>query len=52
MYKRQGFELKINNLFGYAALDEAALRELMEEMKRDGIPINGFLDRCRITRCV
>ena len=45
----EGFELKINNLFGYAALDEAALRELMEEMKRDGIPINGFLDRCRIT---
>ena len=31
------------------SLDEAALRELMEEMKRDGIPINGFLDRCRIT---
>ena len=45
----EGFELKIDNLFGYAALDEAALRELMEEMKRDGIPINGFLDRCRIT---
>ena len=38
----EGFELKINNLFGYATLDEAALRELMEEMKRDGIPINGF----------
>ena len=45
----EGFELKIDNLFGYAALDEAALRELMEEMKRDGIPINGFPDRCRIT---
>ena len=45
----EGFELKIDNLFGYATLDEAALRELMEEMKRDGIPINGFLDRCRIT---
>ena len=45
----EGFELKIDNLFGYAALDEAALRELMEEMKRDGVPINGFLDRCRIT---
>ena len=44
----EGFELKIDNLFGYAALDEAALRELMEEMKRDGVPINGFLDRCTI----
>ena len=29
--------------------DEAALRDLMEEMKRDGVPINGFLDRCTIT---
>ena len=44
----EGFELKIENLFGYAALDETALRDLMEEMKRDGVPINGFLDRCRI----
>ena len=35
--------------FGYATLDEAGLREMMEEMKRDGVPINGFLDRCRIT---
>mgnify|MGYP005963634225 CR=1 FL=1 len=45
----EGFELRINNLFGYATLDEAGLREMMEEMKRDGVPINGFLDRCRIT---
>ena len=44
----EGFELRINNLFGYATLDEAGLREMMEEMKRDGVPINGFLDRCRI----
>ena len=44
----EGFELRIHNLFGYAALDESGLRELMEEMKRDGVPINGFLDRCRI----
>ena len=29
----EGFELRINNLFGYATLDEAGLRELMEEMK-------------------
>ena len=45
----EGFELKIENLFGYASMDEAALRELMEEMKRDGVPINGFLDRCKIS---
>ena len=40
----EGFELKIENRFGYAMLDEAALRDLLEEMKADGVPINGFLD--------
>ena len=45
----EGFELKIKNLFGYTMLDEHALRTLLEDMKRDGVPINGFLDRCRIT---
>ena len=45
----EGFELKIENRFGYAMLDEAALRDLLEEMKADGVPINGFLDRCSIT---
>ena len=38
----EGFELKIKNLFGYAMLDEHALRILLEDMKRDGVPINGF----------
>ena len=32
----EGFELRIHNLFGYPSLNETALRELMEEMKRDG----------------
>ena len=45
----EGFELKIENHFGYATLDETALRDLLEEMKADGVPINGFLDRCSIT---
>ena len=45
----EGFELKIKNLFGYAMLDEHALRTLLEDMKRDGVPINGFLDRSSIT---
>lgn len=30
-------------------LDEHALRTLLEDMKRDGVPINGFLDRSSIT---
>ena len=36
----EGFELKIENHFGYATLDETALRALLEEMKADGVPIN------------
>ena len=44
----EGYELCIENLFGYARLDEEALRRIMEDMKREGVPINGFLDRCSI----
>ena len=44
-----GFELKIRNLFGYAHLDEAALLELTEELKGEGIPINGFLDQAQVS---
>ncbi|MCI2046188.1 MAG: PolC-type DNA polymerase III [Faecalibacterium sp.] len=43
-----GFTLKIINRFGYAYLDEAALRSLLEEMKSDGVPINGFLDHASV----
>ncbi len=43
-----GYELRIENCYGYAYLDEAALRDIFEEMKREGTPINGFLDRCTI----
>ena len=38
----EGFELKIENHFGYAMLDEAALRDLLEEMKADGVPSTAF----------
>ena len=37
----EGFELKIDNLFGYAALDEAALRELMDK-KLYQAPVNQY----------
>ena len=43
-----GYELKICNCFGYACLDEKALKNLLEEMKAEGIPINGFLDGAAI----
>ena len=31
----EGFDLRIENLFGYPSMDEAALRCLMEQMKRE-----------------
>ena len=37
----EGFELKIDNLFGYATLDEAALRELMDK-KLYQAPVNRY----------
>ena len=42
----EGFELKIENHFGYATLDEAALRDLLEEMKADGVPITVTVKAC------
>ena len=44
-----GFELKICNLFGYAYLDEAQLFRLIDELKQEGMPVNGFLDHARAT---
>jgi DNA polymerase-3 subunit alpha (Gram-positive type) len=43
-----GFELKIFNQYGYACMDEAALRAIFEELKAEGIPINGFLDHAAL----
>ena len=41
----EGYELMIHNCYPYASLTVETLQDLFEEMKRDGIPINGFLDR-------
>ena len=35
---------------GLKAETVARCEEYYEEMKRDGVPINGFLDRCRAVR--
>ncbi len=43
-----GFELKLCNRFGYAHLNADVLRGLLEEMKDEGIPVNGFLDGANI----
>ena len=44
----EGYELMIHNCYPYASLTVETLQDLFEEMKRDGIPINGFLDRCTL----
>ena len=44
----EGYQLSIENHYPYAALNEEALLGIFEEMKGDGVPINGFLDRCTL----
>ena len=44
----EGWELRVFDCYPYDALDETALRGLFEEMKGDGVPLNGFLDRCAV----
>ena len=44
----EGYELMIFNQYPYDTLDEEELRAIFEEMKKDGVPINGFLDRCTL----
>ena len=44
----EGYQLSIENHYPYAALNEEALLGIFEEMKGEGVPINGFLDRCTL----
>lgn len=39
-----GYELKVLNSFAYQCITPDAVRELLDELKEDGMPINGFLD--------
>ena len=45
----EGYQLSIENHYPYAALNEETLLGIFEEMKGDGVPINGFLDRCTLS---
>ena len=44
----EGYQLSIENHYPYTALNEETLLGIFEEMKGDGVPINGFLDRCTL----
>src|SRR5699024_4526715 len=40
-----GYELHLRNYFTYANITPESVRLLIEELKEDGMPVNGFLDR-------
>ncbi len=45
----EGYEVRTENFFGYEQLTEPALRQIIEELKEEGMPVNGFLDGAPIT---
>ena len=42
-----GYELALRNYFNYNAITPAAVGLLIEELKQQGMPVNGFLDKAR-----
>ena len=44
----RGYELTLKNYFNYGAITPDAARQLIEELKAEGLPVNGFLDKSPI----
>ena len=44
----EGFSVSVRNALTYEDLDEAGVLALAEELKREGLPINGFLEGCSV----
>ena len=44
----EGYELTLKNYFNYGAITPDAARQLIEELKAEGLPVNGFLDKSPI----
>ncbi len=40
-----GYTVGLRNLYPFESLTEAAVRELIFELREEGLPVNGFLDR-------
>jgi len=40
-----GFTVRVQNLFPFESLTEQAVRDLIFELREEGLPVNGFLDR-------
>ena len=40
-----GYELTMRNYFNYSAITPEAVKAMIEELKQQGMPVNGFLDK-------
>ena len=45
----EGYELTLKNYFNYGNITPEAARTLIEELKSEGLPVNGFLDKSPIS---
>ena len=45
----EGYELTLRNYFNYGNITPEAARTLIEELKSEGLPVNGFLDKSPIS---
>ena len=45
----EGYELTLKNYFNYGSITPEAARQIIEELKSEGLPVNGFLDKSPIS---
>ena len=43
-----GFEVSVYSLFPFGQITPSAVMDLIEELKDEGLPVNGFLDKSRV----
>ena len=43
-----GFEVSVYSLFPFGQITPSAVMDLIEELKKEGLPVNGFLDKSRV----
>ena len=43
-----GFEVSVYSLFPFGQITPSAVMNLIEELKEEGLPVNGFLDKSRV----
>ncbi len=43
-----GFELRVHNYFAFPQITRESVFEMIDEMKEEGLPVNGFLDHAKL----